>query len=268
MARFCRKCGKAVGEAAVFCGGCGFNVSASQEALQVTREKAGDACVQASKAKTKSLSLVAGILVGVLGLVLCAVIYAGYRLSSQVSHLAGKKNLESILKSVSTPPVGEQAVGEEKPATSSERNICTLVSKEEVERVTGVHVSETSLNDESDVCTYTPAEDGLVTVTIGVQWQNGRFAIRALPAMSKQLINADIRQPVSGIGEEAYLLGVDRDTEKQFQDVPKELRAFSSATTGPLVFRKDDVMVTVTATFAEKKSDVEKKIAEILAKRV
>lgn len=268
MSRFCHACGKAVEEGATFCAGCGSKVRADHEAPPVAIKVASDAGTQTRKANKNFLPYVAGAVVAALGLVLCGGIYAAYRVSGKARHLTGKTNLEAILKSVSASPAGDGDTGENQAPKSAERDVCTLISKEEVANATGVSVSETSLNDEKDVCTYTPSEDGMVTVTIGVQWQNGKLAMRALPAMSKQLINEDMRQPVSGIGEEAYLLGVDKDTERQFQDVPKELRAFSSATTGPLVFRKGDVMVTVTATFAERKSDVEKKIAEIVAKRL
>jgi hypothetical protein len=275
MSRFCGECGQAVAEGAVFCGGCGANLRASggmqpatpgQTSVSPKQALANPIRSQTGQPKKKTLLYATGAVVAVLGLAVCGAIYAAHRVSA--NHPESKFNLGTILRSASAPQAGGTETEEDKSEKSSSRDVCSLISKEEVAKATGVSVYQTSLNDEKDVCTYAPAEDGMVTVSVGVQWENGTFAMRALPAMSKQLINEDMRQPVSGIGDEAYILGVDKDTEKQFQQVPKELRAFSSFTTGPLVFRKGDVMVTVTATFAEKKSDVEKKIAAIVAGRV
>ncbi|HMI54191.1 MAG TPA: zinc ribbon domain-containing protein [Candidatus Saccharimonadales bacterium] len=271
MSRFCGQCGEGVGEDATFCGGCGANLHAKGEPQPDVLPKqalANPATIQASDSKNKILLYAAGAVLAVLALAIGGAIYAARRVSGEASHLARESGLATILKSVSSSPAGGTDAAESEPEKPPERNVCGLISKGEVEKATGVSVSGTSLNEERDVCTYAPAEDGMVTVTVGVEWQNGKFAMRALPAMSKQLINEDLRQPVSGIGDEAYLLGVDKDTERQFEQVPKELRAVSSFTTGPLVFRKGDVMVTVTATFAEKKSDVERQIAAIVADRV
>lgn len=274
MARFCGECGKSVKEGAAFCAGCGAKLQgAEQGALEQPGARtpgaaAPPASPQTSRPKRKFLVYAAGTVVGVLGLAICGAAYVATRMSGAEKHLASRFNLETILRSVSSPRGGETEDGRSKAGKSSARDVCGLISKEEMEKITGVNISEMSLNDEKDVCTYAPAENGMLTVTVGVQWQDGALAMRAMPEMSKQLATEDIRQPVAGIGDEAYILGVDGETEKQFQQVPQELRAFSSFTTGPLVFRKGDVMVTISAAFAEKKSDMEKKIAAIVVGRV
>jgi len=92
--------------------------------------------------------------------------------------------------------------------------------------------------------------------------------MNALPAVTQSAIGKDIRQPVSGIGDEAYILGVDEKTQKSFDEIPEQFKALASFATGPLMFRKGDVWVTVTATLAKNKADAEKKIASLAVDRL
>ena len=77
------------------------------------------------------------------------------------------------------------------------------------------------------------------------------------------------RTPVTGIGDEAFILGVNPDQQRQInQNTPGQLKGLSSLTTGPLLFRKNDVMVTVTANLIDDKFDAEKQIATKAASRL
>jgi hypothetical protein len=86
--------------------------------------------------------------------------------------------------------------------------------------------------------------------------------------MSEQLGQENIRHPVQGIGDEAYLLGVDEETQRGLDKGSEAVKGLSSFATGPLVFRKGEAWVVVTATLAENKADVQKKIARIVAGRI
>jgi hypothetical protein len=92
--------------------------------------------------------------------------------------------------------------------------------------------------------------------------------MRVLPGFTVRLGQEDLRHRVEGIGDEAYLLGVDEETQQGLDKASQVLKGLSSFATGPLVFRKRDVWVVVTATLAENKADIQKKIAQIIAGRI
>jgi hypothetical protein len=143
-----------------------------------------------------------------------------------------------------------------------------LISKEEVASATGTSFSGTTLSEDRDVCTYDPGGDSAVSVVVDVKWRDGNLAMQALPTMSEQLGQENIRHPVQGIGDEAYLLGVDEETQRGLDKASEAVKGLSSFATGPLVFRKGEAWVVVTATLAENKADVQKKIARIVAGRI
>jgi hypothetical protein len=276
MPSFCTQCGKVIGKDVAFCVGCGAKLQAGRFAGQPSptggttslHAVPGNAVLATPRGGVgKVLALVAGGIVVVGGLAVGGVIYAGYRASSKASQIQQHSSLGSLIKTVTSVARAESGSAQKQTA-ASERDVCSLISKAEVAAATGVAVSEATTNEDKDGCTYEPADDGAVTVVVDVKWHNGDLAMRVLPGFSKQLGQEDIRHPVHGIGDEAYLLGVDEDTQKGLDQAFQALKGLSSVATGPLTFRKGEVWVAVTATMAENKAEVEKKIASIIAARI
>jgi len=176
----------------------------------------------------------------------------------------------AIIQAESPTESKDSSSSESKDADSSEtqRDACSLVTKDEVAEATGTSVANAAPNEDKDLCTYTPSDGNMAVVTVQVNWHGGKLAMNALPAMSRSAIGKDIRQPVSGIGDEAYLLGADEKIQTTSDEVPEQLKALVSFTTGPLMFRKGDVWVTVTATFSQNKAAAEKKLGSLIAQRI
>jgi hypothetical protein len=276
MPSFCTQCGKVVDKDVAFCVVCGAKLQTGTSAQKPATASEttslhavpGNATpAPPGGALLKVLALVAGALVVVGGLAMIGVIYAGYQASSKASQIQQHSSLGALIKTVTAVARAESG-STEKQTAASERDVCSLISKAEVTAATGVAVSEATNNEDKDVCTYEPADDNAVIVVVDVKWHNGDLAMRALSGFSKQLGQEDIRHPVHGIGDEAYLLGVDQDTQNGLDQASQALKGLSSFATGPLTFRKGEVWVAVTATMSENKAEVEKKIASIVAARI
>jgi hypothetical protein len=108
------------------------------------------------------------------------------------------------------------------------------------------------------------------TATVQVAWEGGEFALRAGGALMQGAAgSAEFRRPVQGVGDEAFVLGVGQDSQKEIdRSLPPELKVLATLTTGPLMFRKGDIMVTVTTNLIDNKFETEKEIATKVASRL
>jgi hypothetical protein len=158
----------------------------------------------------------------------------------------------------------ENSAGTDHPA------VCGLATKEEVAKATHTPIVSATSNEDGELCTYTPADESLNTATVQVAWEGGEFALRAGSALMQGAAgSAEFRQPEQGVGDEAFVLGVGQDSQKQIdRSLPPELKALATLTIGPLMFRKGDIMVTVTANFIDNKFEAEKEIATKVASRL
>ena len=276
MSEFCVQCGTPIWPGTSFCTGCGTRSDSanspeqrlSQQAVPLanTADGAPPRAIQKSSKKKLILAALGGVLV-LGGIAVGGMIYVGYRAATKASQVKGEGSLGSLVHEAARQANEASGTDGEKHVPS-QRDACSLASKEEVASAAGTTFSNTTLSDDRNVCTYEPGEDGEVTVVVDVKWRDGNLAMRALPGFTAQLGQDDIRHPVQGIGDEAYVLGVDEGTQKSLDKASRALKGLSSFATGPLVFRKRDVWVVVTATMAENKADVQKNIAQIIAGRI
>jgi hypothetical protein len=276
MSEFCVQCGTPICQGAGFCTGCGTKSDspnspeqrASQQAVPPanTADGATARAIQKGSKKKLILATLGGVLV-LGGIAVGGMIYVGYRAATKASQVRGEGSLGSLVREAAQEANETSGTDGEKHVPG-QRDACSLASKEEVASAAGTTFSATTLGEDRNVCTYEPGEDSEVTVVVDVKWRDGNLAMRALPGFTAQLGQEDIRHRVQGIGDEAYLLGVDEETQQSLDKALQALRGLSSFATGPLVFRKRDVWVVVTATMAENKADVQKRIAQIIAGRI
>jgi zinc-ribbon domain len=283
MSKFCVQCGSAISENATFCTNCGANLGQNAGAPSPVQpwSSVPVAPPVAATGTAKKSGLSAGkiilIVVGFLVLVGIACVGEAVYMMHRIDTV-NKKSASDTVSAVSSAIAQVASAAESKDASSSEskaadssdaqRDACTLITKEEVGEATGTTVASASPNEDKDLCTYSPADGDTAVVTVQVNWHGGKIAMSALPGMTQSAIGKDIRQPVSGIGDEAYILGADEKTQKGLDEAAGALKILSSFATGPLMFRKGDVWVTVTATFAQNKAAAEKKMGSIIAQRI
>lgn len=286
MLKFCVQCGNELSGNAMFCTHCGTkpNPDLNTQSTTTLSPKPAEPIAPAKPPTTKRklsgkkiLLIVAGVVVIFGGLCVAEAIYVIHGIdtgnkntlptpSSQDAASAANSSAQEL----SSPASGDDSSSEAKDtsSSSSQKDACSLVSKEEVADATETSVADATPNEDKNLCTYTPSDGDIAVVTVQVNWQGGKVAMNALPAVTQSAIGKDIRQPVSGIGDEAYILGVDEKTQKSFDEIPEQFKALASFATGPLMFRKGDVWVTVTATLAKNKADAEKKIASLAVDRL
>jgi len=164
----------------------------------------------------------------------------------------------------------ERPSGAGESSKSGHPKVCSLLSPQEVSAATNLSIVKAAGDEDDELCNYTTADDGISTVSVQVDWEGGKFALQA---GSKLMENAaggtQFRTPVTGIGDEAFVLGVGPQQQNQInRDMPAQLKSLSSLTTGPLMFRKNDAMVTVTANFIDNKFEAEKQLAAKIAGRL
>jgi zinc-ribbon domain len=278
MARFCTQCGTpAASDEVKFCSKCGAALPAPAAAAAPTHAPAAPAPpaatppaaaaapsaaapVQAAPVAAKSsgtfvkvLVAVVGffVLVGVLGVATCA--YIGYK---------AKQKFEQAKT--------EYGLGNTGPA-AQERDVCSLVTKEEVTQFTGVTI--TSVTGSTSKCTYSSASNPVVLET-DVSWQGGALGLKLGIASLKAMGGADTVIQVPGIGDEAYTIGLKGKTA---EDMQHEAETDQSGTVkgmthfmamAPLMFRQGDVMMTIRLTQAADPDAAKQSIAKAAASRL
>jgi hypothetical protein len=246
---FCVKCGSPRIEGRRFCPGCG--------AIMGSHGK------RAPRASAKMLLCSFGCLVA-----LAAIGWGGFLYISHRPHAQAHAQAERSIQVAGSDALG--GASEENSAPRHHLAVCGLATRQEVAATTKMPIVKVAGNEDGDLCTYSPSDDSVKTVTVQVAWEGGEFAMRAGAAVMQGAAGgAEFRHTVPGIGDEAFVLGVGQETQQQLNhDIRPELKALATLTTGPLMFRKGDVMVTVTANFIEDKLEAGKQIAMKVASRL
>ena len=189
------------------------------------------------------------LLVGVLGIATC--VYVGYRVKQKVEQAKTEYGLDNT----GLPRV-------------EARDVCTLLTKEEVSDITGVTITEAQGSTEQ--CTYASASNPMV-VQDHVTWQGGKMVYKMSAGVTKMSASGTpVVQNVPGVGDEAFTMtpfqGKDKDSFQQDlkNDKSGMLKGMANMMGQvPLIFRKGDVMVTLSVTEASGDSDDAKKALAI-----
>ena len=244
---FCVKCGSPLVEGRHFCSVCGAIIASPSHGKRATPVSA------------KMLLCSLGCLVALAAIGLGGFLYIGHRTHAQAEHFI--------------QVAGPDALGGASDENSAQRHhlaVCGLATRQEVAATTKISIVNVASNEDGDLCTYSQCDDSVRTVTVQVAWEGGKLAMRAGAAVMQGAAGgAEFRHAVPAIGDEAFVLGVGEESQQQLiHDIPPELKALATLTTGPLMFRKGDVMVTVTANFIGDKLEVEKQLAMKVARRL
>jgi hypothetical protein len=273
MPRFCTQCGTpAANDAVNFCAKCGASLPApsqapaqppaSTPAPAPTPPAAAPApaspAVAATAAKSSGawIKVLVGILgffvvVGVLGVATCA--YIGYKAKQKFDRAKA-----------------EYGVGDNGPA-AQERDVCSLITKEEVSQFTGVAVA--SATGSGNKCDYTSATGSLVLEN-DVGWEGGKLGFKLGVMALKNMAGQNTLVQVPGIGDEAYTVDLDAKTKSDMQkDAEKDQSGMVKGiqhvmAMAPLMFRKADVMVTVRVVEAADPDTAKRSIAQTVASRL
>jgi hypothetical protein len=280
MARFCTQCGtSAANEAVKFCSKCGAPLPAaaaappsqqaapaepppSPPAAQPAPPPAPAPVVPAAQAAgaAKGMSTLAKVLIGLVGFVVlvgalgvatCA--YIGYKAKQKFDQAKTEYGLD-----------------QNGPAATA-RDVCSLISKEEVSEITGATVTDAEGTESK--CTYSSATNPVVLET-DVAWSGGKLGLKLGVAALRRMGPVDTIKTLNGIGDEAYSLGLPEETKK---DMDNEAQKDQSGTVkgmehimseAPLMFRKGDVMVTVRLMEATDPETAKESIAKTVASRL
>jgi hypothetical protein len=275
MQTLCTQCGLSIDEKGSFCTSCGTKLRQDSVTTRATSQVGTQGvdlietkpAIPAPRGKAKVLLAGLGALLLFGGVAVAGVVYVGYRANSKAKEIRSVYKLDAILNQTSHPAAPE-GDSEKSSKSGLQRDACALITKEEIAAATGAAISGGTSGDDGEACTFEASDDSAVTVVVNVKWHGGSLAMNALPAMSQQPVQEDIRKLVKGIGDEAYLLGVDEETQKSLDKASPELKALTGFASGPLTFRKGEAWVVITATLSENKTEVEKKIAAIIAGRM
>ena len=280
MARFCTSCGApAASDQVKFCGKCGKPLPAPAAAapagpatppsaptaqapppapVQPIAAVAAPAAAPAAAATSSGpwVKIIVGVLgffalVSVLAIGTCA--YIGYRAKKRFDTAKAQYGLDKL---GGVPSPGSASV--------QGRDVCSLVSKEEVSAILGVTVTEATGSTEN--CTYASAQNPSVAED-RVTWQGGALAYKMGVGTMKYLTaGAPIMTPVAGIGDEAVTMSpMQGQAKEDFQrDMQKDQSGFLKGMSGmlgraPLMFHKGDVFVTVGVSEASGDIDAAKK---------
>ena len=242
MAGFCTKCGSPVGDDLRFCLQCGTPVALPPAAAQGPGP-AAPAPVQAAgaapgavpaKSGSAAVKIIVGLLaffalVTLLGIGSC--VYVGYRVRKRARELSQTYRFNTTQSATSTP-------------AAAARDVCTLVTKEEVGEALGTTMSEAPGGTSS--CQYTSSAGSNQALDVHVTWQGGAMALKLSTTVLKGVGGQGFFQPVAGIGDEAYIAPM--------------------GTT--LMFRKGDVLVNLQLHMVGDNVEAAKAIAQKIAARL
>jgi hypothetical protein len=239
MAGFCTKCGTALGDDVRFCLQCGTPVASPPAAAQGPAPAAPAGVQAAGPAPAKSGSTALKIIVGLLAffalvtlLGVGSCVYLSYRVRKRAREISRTYHYDM-----------SQSAASGRMATV--RDVCSLVTKEEVGEALGTTVSEASGG--TSHCQYTLSAGNNQALGVQVTWQGGALALK-IAGMAFKGVAGGVGgfQPVEGIGDEAYV--------------------------GPmgstLMFRKGDVMVNLDLRMAGNNVEAAKVIAQKIASKL
>ena len=249
MPRFCVKCGAAIASEDIrFCLQCGTPVGAPPGAPgppPAMPPSAGSISTPATAApvaaSAKSGSPVLKILLIILAIIFLIVViaigscvYIGYRVKKKANELKQTYNIESL---------GSQ--GSEKAIP--ERDVCTLVTKEEVAEALGSPISESSGGTSG--CQYQVAGGGNRVLSVQVTWQGGTLAMKLSTLALKGAgagTGVAVMHSIHGLGDEAIVMPMGAG----------------------LMFRKGDVLVNIDLRGVQNNVEAGKAIAQKIADRL
>ncbi len=278
MARFCTQCGTpAANDSVKFCSKCGAPLGAAAPAPAPTpaaqpvqppsppvsappavATPAVSAAAPAAATGSSSLvKILVGILaffvvIGVLGVATCA--YLGYKAKQKIEQAKA-----------------EYGVGENAGPAATARDVCSLITKEEVSQITGAAV--TNAEGSTSKCTYSSATNPVVLET-DVAWEGGKFAMKLGVATLRHMGPVDTVVTLPGIGDEAYTIGLPAKTEEDMkQEAQRDQSGMVKGMThvmgeSPVMFRKADVMVTVRLMEATDPETAKQAVAKTIASRL
>lgn len=283
MARFCTHCGNPnTNDAAKFCAKCGATFPAQGATTEpavpptpapppaaahpVAPAPAPPAAPRAAKSSGPWVKIIVGVLgffalVSVLAIGTCA--YIGYRVKNRVEQAKAEYGLDKLtLPSASSGSSNVQA-----------RDVCSLLSKEEVTEITGVAI--TDAHSSTEKCTYASAANPMVAEVM-VTWQGGAMAFKIAAATTKvSAAGEPLIKKLPGIGDEAFTMTPFQGKLKEsFQHDLKDdksgmLKGMSNLLGQfPLVFRKGDVMVSVGVSESPDPDEAKKALAAKIASRL
>lgn len=280
---FCVKCGAQATEGAVkFCTSCGSPLLASanpagpaaqssssvaapsaQPAAPATAPSAPPAGAQPSSPWIKVLIVVVAFVVFAGAAVIGTGAYIGYRMKKKVQEAKAEYGLDKI-GSLSPNP-GASPV--------QERDVCSLLSKEEVSEITGVTI--TDAQGSTSQCTYSSATNPTVVQDM-VTWQGGAMAFKLQVGTMKITGGGEqalVKLP--GIGDEAVTIGLQGKAKEEFKgeggNDPASLMLKGITNmlgTFPLMFRKGDVAASVGVSEAPDLDEAKKALAKKIASRL
>jgi len=265
---FCVKCGAQVtNPSAPFCTACGASLAASPGPAALAGAPAPPSAPPAVTGGAKSSTLWIKVVIALVAFAAVAFaaivgtgIYVGYRMKKKVQEARAEYGLDKI---------GSLAPGGSAVAA---RDVCTLLSKDEVSQLTGVAI--TDAQGSTSECTYSSATNPRV-VENKVTWESGAMAYKmATGAMNMVAGSEKPFVKIPGIGDEAMTIGLQGDVKEGFQNEAKKdksgmisgmNRMFAQS---PLFFRKGDVMVELTATEGRDLEETRKALAIKIASRL
>ncbi len=198
MATFCGNCGAPLGAGARFCDKCGTAVGgqvATPSAPVVTTPTATVAApptVSPSAPSTggntavKVIFVVLGIFVFLVLLVGGGCLYVAYRVKQRAHQFS-------------------EQMGGSVPAYTGSRVPCAMLSAAEASTALGQHVSSFAQRGMS-TCEYQYGPGGSKTVAVEYTWQGGAMALRLAHGAMKAVSGMETMTPVDGIGDEAYIV--------------------------------------------------------------
>ena len=259
---FCTKCGaQASGQ---FCTSCGAPLSGApaqtNAAAPASPQTAAPAPgppppVTAAKPMSPAVKIILAV-VGICVFLMIAVMgtcgYFAYRVKQKVDQ-------------------AQAEYGSDKFPRVRERDVCSLLSKDEVSEATGASITEAT--GSTGECTYASTSNPRVFQAT-VAWQGGAIAYKLSSAATGLSGGGQTVIKLSGIGDEAWTIGIagkekadlEREQKKDESGMLKGMMSIMGQ--APLIFRKGDVMVTLALTEARDADAARTALAMKIASRI
>ena len=243
MAGFCTKCGSPIGDDVRFCLQCGSPVApppvaaprpapAAPTGVQVGGAAPGPAPAESGGTAVKIIVVLLAFFFLVTLLAIGSCVYFSYRMRKRARELSQAYRFEMTQGATSGRAV-------------TTREVCSLVTKEEVGEALGTTISEVSGGTSN--CRYTSSAGTNQALDVSVTWRGGAMALGiARMALKGTAGGQEFFQPATGIGDEAYIAPM--------------------GTT--LMFRKGDVLVNLQFHMVGNLGEAAKVIAQKIAARL